>query len=170
MAINNQKFNKSCTFECGKVWEFLYDPQKVRDKGISIIEILVAIFIIVVALTSLLGLITFSFKTSTLTKEINQANSLAQETIEAVRNFRDGTIWNVDGLGVLLVDINYYPKKSGMPPKWQMILGTETIGGFTRKVVFNSVLRDVNDNIVESGGVVDADTKKATVLIGNNEN
>jgi len=137
-----------------------------NKKGVSIIEILVVILIINIALVSLLGLTAFSLKTSTSIKQTNQANFLAQEIIEAVRNFRDGTDWDTDGLGNLTNGIAYHPEKSGdNPPKWQLILGEETVNGFTRKVEFENVYRDGNDNIVDSGGTSDPDTKKVTVTI-----
>ncbi|MFC1629700.1 hypothetical protein ACFL11_00520 [Patescibacteria group bacterium] len=135
-------------------------------KGASVIELLVVIFIIVVALTSLFGVVAFSLGVSTSIKITTQANALAQETVEAVRNFRDGTAWDTDGLGTLALGTAYYPEKSvGVPPEWTLAAGEETIDIFTRKVVFSSVVRDANDDIVESGGVNDPDTKKATITI-----
>ena len=144
------------------------------NKGISIVEILVIIAIIGIALASLLGLATFSLRASTSIKETTRANSLAQEAIEAVRNFRDGIAWDnddpenkYDGLGVITTGIIYHPEKStDTPPKWQLIQGEETVGGFTRKVVFENVSRDTtNYNIVENGGENDPDTKKVTVTV-----
>jgi len=136
------------------------------QQGISIVEILVIIAIIGVALGSLLGLATFSLKASTSIKETSQANSLAQETMEAVRNFRDGTTWDSDGLGTLTAGVAYYPQKTAdTPPKWQLIQGEETVDGFTRKIFFEDVQRDSNDNIVETGGTNDPDTKKVKVTV-----
>jgi len=137
-----------------------------NKKGVSVIEILIVVTIIVIALTALLGVVTFSLRISTLMKETTRANNLAQETIEAVRNFRDGTIWNTGGLGTLTPGVAYYPKKStDIPPKWQLIQGEEQIDGFLRKVVFLNVQRDANDNIVESGGTNDPNTKKAAITV-----
>jgi type II secretory pathway pseudopilin PulG len=137
-----------------------------NNKGVSIIEILVVIFIINTTLVSLLSLAVFSLKTSTFIKETNQTAFLAQEVMEAVRNFRDGTVWDTDGLGNLTSGAAYHPEKSSdVPPKWQLILGEETVNGFTRKIEFEEVYRDGNDNIVDSGGTNDPDTKKATVTI-----
>jgi len=119
-----------------------------NKKGISIIEILVVIAIIITALSSLLGLASFSLGVSTLIKQTNQANNLSQEVMEAVRNFRDGTSWDIDGLGKLATSTDYYPQATGSPSKWQLVQGTENIDGFTRKVVFEDVMRDSNSNIV----------------------
>jgi len=136
------------------------------QRGISIIEILIVVAIISIALTSLLGVATFTLKISTLLKETNQANNLAQEAMEAVRNFRDGTDWNTNGLGTLISGIPYYPQKSiDTQAKWQLIQGEEIINNFTRKVIFSTIMRDTNDNIIEAGGTVDPNTKKVTATV-----
>jgi hypothetical protein len=134
-----------------------------NNKGVSIIEILVVIVIINVVLVALLGLAAFSLKNSTFIKETSQADFLVQEAFEGVRNFRDGTDWDTDGLRAL--SGTYHLEKSGdVPPKWQLISGPETINGFTREIEFENVFRDGNDNISESGSP-DPDTKKVTVAV-----
>jgi hypothetical protein len=139
---------------------------KSNKKGISIVEILIVIAIVIIALGGLFALITFSLRTSTTIEENAQANNLAQEAIEAVRNFRDGTNWDTNGLGTLSFGVSYYPQKSGdSPPKWQLVLGEETIDGFTRKIVFYEVYRDANDDIVEAGGTADPNTIKIITTI-----
>ena len=130
-------------------------------KGIAIIEILIIIVIIVIASTAILNFVAFSLRTSVLIKETTQAKNIAEEIIEQVRNFRDGTTWNTDGIGILTTGIIYHIQKTAdTPPQWQRVAGEETINGFTRKVIFGEVQRDGNDNIVESLGTVDFDTKK----------
>ena len=135
-----------------------------NKKGISIIEILVVIAIIITALSSLLGLASFSLGVSTLIKQTNQGNLLSQEVMEAVRNFRDGTSWDVDGLGKLATSTDYYPQATSSPSKWQLVQGIENIDGFTRKVVFEDVERNSNSNIVEAG-TYDPNTKKVIVTV-----
>jgi len=146
-----------------------------NEKGLSIVEILIITAIIGIALTSLLGIATFSLKIATLEREVTQANILAQETMEAVRNFRDETDWNnddsqnqYDGLGVIATGVAYHSEKSSdTPPKWMLIQGEETIDGFTRKVVFEDVSRDGNDDIeqVYNPNNDDPDSKKTTVTV-----
>jgi len=136
-----------------------------NKKGGSMIEILVVIAIIATTLTSLLGLISFSLKITTLTRQTSQANNIAKGIMEQVRNFRDGTNWNTDGLGTLITDTNYYVQKSGSPPKWQLFQGTKTINNFTQKVIFGDVMRNENDDIVISGGTNNPDTKKITATV-----
>lgn len=144
-----------------------------NQKGISIIEILVVIVIIGMALVGILSLTTLSLKASLSIKKNTQANALAQETLEAVRNYRDGTGWNFDdpenkydGLGVLTTGVAYHPEKSlDISPRWMLIQGEEDVYGFTRKVFFENTLRDATGNIVETGGINDPNTKKTIVTV-----
>jgi|SRR3989344_2164265 len=141
-----------------KTWE--------GKKGISVIEILVVVFIFLVAFVGILGLLTFSLNVSSLLKETSYANFLAQEGLETVRNFRDGTNWTTTGLGTFSVGIAYHPEKTNdNPPQWILVQGEETMGNFTRKILFSDVFRDTNDNIVGTGGTLDPDTKKTTVTV-----
>ncbi len=145
--------------------QFMLQNQTGNKKGISIIEILIVIAIIAIALTSFLGLASFSLSTSTLIKKTTQANYLAQELMEAVHNFRDGTDWQSDGLGILITGADYYFQKTGSPAEWQPILGEESIAGFTRKIILEEVTRDENDDIVSGGGTNDLDTRKVMVRV-----
>lgn len=127
-----------------------------NQKGVSIIEILVVIFIMSVALTSLLGLASFSLKTATLIQRNNQAVNLAQEAMEATRSIRDSNWTKITNGNHGLTNISGY---------WDFA-GTENIiNGFTRTILIEDVQRDINDDIVESGGILDLDTKKITATV-----
>ncbi len=118
-----------------------------------------------VTLVSFFSLIGFSLKVAGLVSQTTRANALAQETMEVVRDFRDQTNWQVNGLGILSVGISYRPEKTGtVPPRWDLILGQEAIDIFTRRVIFEKVYRDANDNIV-AVGAEDPETKKAKVTV-----
>lgn len=135
------------------------------NRGISIIEMLIVITILAITLTSLLGLVSFSLQASSLIKNTTQARDIAQETMEAVRNFRDGTGWNSNGLGTLTTGIVYHPEKTlDIPPKWTLVSGEKTLDIFTRKVVFEKVYRDATDNISASG-TEDPGTRKVTATV-----
>jgi len=139
-----------------------------KNKGFSIIEIMIVIAIIVIGLINLLGVAAFSLKISTIIKQTSQADSLAKETIEAVRTFRDGSDWDDDGLGILNTgSLNPYYPELDAGPSWRLVSGTETIGNFTRKVVFEKVSRDSNGNIENSYNVAnnDPDTRKITANV-----
>jgi len=89
--------------------------------------------------------------------------------VEAVRSFRDGTDWDIDGLGVLNIGNVYHPEKSGdIPPAWLLLGGEETVNGFVRKVVFERVSRDPGTNNIEvvyNPGNNDPDTRKVIVTV-----
>ena len=140
------------------------------NKGFYIIEILIVIAILIIALTTLLGVATFSLKISSTMKEAAIADALVKDTIEAVRNFRDGTSWNTDGLGTVTPGSNYYPRlDTGFnPPKMVLAGGAEIINGFTRKVVFERVSRNPTTQDIEGSynpANDDPDTRKATATI-----
>lgn len=137
-----------------------------KNKGILTIELLVAAAIITVVLSGLIGAGAFSLKASGVLKKMQETELLATEAAEAVRNFRDGTSWNTNGLGTLTLGVSYHPEKSGgNPPKWVLVSGEETINGYGRKIVFQNALRGANGNIAEENGTADPETKKIMVSV-----
>jgi type II secretory pathway pseudopilin PulG len=118
-------------------------PTRSSNKGVSVIEILIVIFILSSVLASLLGLINLSLGVSGLVSQNLRASALAQEAMESQRSIRDNAGWS------------------------QIIIGSasENIDIFTRTILTESVFRDVNDNIAASGGVIDPDTKKITATV-----
>ena len=149
---------------------------KNNKKGILVIEILVVVSIISIALVSILDLATFSLKTSALIKETTKAKNIAEETIEAVRNFRDNINWDnddlanqYDGLGKITTEVAYHLEKStDTPPKWMLIQGEWTVQGFLQKVVFENVSRDPITKNIEgtyNSANNDPETKKVTVAV-----
>ncbi|MEK7510562.1 MAG: type II secretion system protein [Patescibacteria group bacterium] len=163
---------------------YLHRFNKVQQKtvqashhtGLTIIELLVAIGIIGIAFVAVWGLLSSSLGISALQKQTFNATAIAQETMEALRNFRDGVAWNnddaadiLDGLGIRVAGNYYHPVKtgSGSPLQWGLIPGQETINGFTRGILFSNVFRDGNDNISISG-TADPDTKKAEIVVSWN--
>ena len=140
-----------------------------NKKGFSVVEILIVVVIITVGLVALLNAVTSSLKNSRLMKENDQAKELAQEVLEAVRSFRDGTTWNTNGLGTLTLNISYHPQKtSDNPPKWNLVSGEETIGIFTREVVFSKISRDPTSKNIESTynpSNNDSNTRKVTATV-----
>src|SRR3989344_5389367 len=124
-------------------------------QGAVVVDILVGVSILVVALTSLLGFVSFAASSFGIYTRTTQATFLAQEIAEALRNYRDGILWNIDGpgveydgLGVLAVGAPYHLEKSAdTPPRWKTVEGTESVGAFTRSLTLGDVQRDVSDNI-----------------------
>lgn len=136
-----------------------------RQAGGLTVEILVVAAIIALALVGLSSLVSFSLDALHVSGQNIQAGALAQEEMEALRSFRDGAVW-ANGLGSAAVGTDYYLQKTAdNPPQWQLVQGQETVSNFTRKIIFFEVQRDVIGNIVESYGVVDPETKKASVTV-----
>ncbi|MDP2641197.1 MAG: prepilin-type N-terminal cleavage/methylation domain-containing protein [Candidatus Yanofskybacteria bacterium] len=143
-----------------------------NNKGISIVELLIAIVVIGVGIAALLSFGTFSLRTTSLQKQTVQASFLVKDVVEALKNYRDNTLWDdddpgdqYDGLGVAPTAVPLHLElSSDTPLRWQLLLGPETSGIFTKDVVLELVERDISDNIVESGAL-DLQTKKATVTV-----
>ncbi len=129
------------------------------------VEISIAVFILGVAISALLGVMVLGLQTSALADETTRASYLSREGFEAVRNFRDTTTWSTNGLGIMTMGISYHAVASGTPTTWSLAAGKETIGIFQRDIVFSAVQRDASGNIVQSGGTTDPDTKKVIITI-----
>lgn len=136
-----------------------------NQKGSLLVEIVVVVGIIAGALVAILGLATTFLVTSQVVQQTSEATALAQEGLEIVRSYRDGTDWSVNGLATLTPGGPYHPVQSGgPPPAWTLVSGSETIGEFTREIAFEEVSRDGNDDIAISGSV-DPDIVKAIATV-----
>ncbi len=138
------------------------------NKGFIFLEILIATALISVAFVTLLSLGFLSLNISPSIKKATQADSLAKEEVEATRSFRDGTTWSTNGLGTVLTGSSspYFLVLNNN--QWALQQGTETVGIFTRKVVFDKVSRDPVTNNIEStynASHDDPDTRQITVTI-----
>lgn len=151
----------------GGKWKF-----NKKNNGFTIVEIIVVVAVIVTAFIAILGFFIFENRVSERGRIRLKAISLLEETTEAVRNFRDNTDWEINGIGVLTSGINYYPVMASK--SWSITIGEETIDRFDRVVIFTNVSRDANDNIeqVYNSSRNDSDTKKVSIVItwmdGNN--
>ena len=137
-----------------------------KQKGFTIVEIMVVVGVIIIAFTAVLGFFVFEAKVAERSRMRLQAISLIEETVEAVRNFRDNTIWAPDtGIGALDTGADYHPASSS--DGWDIDPGNEIINVFTRAIVFNQVSRDANYNIESTYNPSkdDDDTRKITVTI-----
>lgn len=134
-------------------------------KGISVVEIVVIIAILTIGMASLLGLAAFSLKTAGLVKRTIQATSLAQESLEQARNFRDSTAWSTNGLGILNTGLDYYFQEN--LGQWQATLGTEANDIFQRSIILENVSRNASDNIEEIYNPLNQDlkTKKVRAIV-----
>src|SRR3989304_3599190 len=133
------------------------------EKGVGIVEIIIAIFIISTAFFAILQLSAMTMKASGDRNNKERALQLAQEGIEATRAIRDaGWTTNIAGLSF---GSTYYPVNNSAA--WALAASNPGLidGKFTRTAVVSNVSRDINDNIVQSGGTNDPKTKKVTVTV-----
>lgn len=143
-----------------------------KNLGFLIIEALLAIMIIGFALGTLLEISALSVKISTSIRQSDQANFLLKETMESARNFRDGTTWSINGLGSLNTGSSnpyYFSLDTTVTPnQWNINSGTQTLGMFTRNVVFDKVSRDPATGNIETtynASHDDPNTKKVTLTV-----
>ncbi|MEK7080489.1 MAG: type II secretion system protein [Patescibacteria group bacterium] len=147
------------------------DKKYIKKAGFIFLEILIAITIISVVFTILLGIGFSAINMSSSIKKQTQADFLAKEELEALRSYRDGTTWATNGLGAVdSGDSNpyYMLLDNGATPKWTLHLGQETIAVFTRYVVFDWVSRDPSTGYIQSAynpSNRDAETVKVKVTV-----
>lgn len=125
--------------------------------GLGVVEILVAIFIVGVAFSSLAIASTISFKLIAHQENSLKASFLSQEAIEAIRCLKEEDWASIETLNP---GDSYYLIKSGEPLMWGLVNGIETIDNFSRTIIIENVYRDANDNIIESGGTLDEGSYK----------
>jgi type II secretory pathway pseudopilin PulG len=137
-----------------------------KNHGAGIIEVLVAIGIVGLVLAALAGLGNFALRMQSHIKKNLEAVNLAVEALEAAKLLKSE---NWDLVGALSWDSAYRFVLAGSPMKFSLADGQETVGIFSRQIVFSQVFRDADDNIVSSGGIPDPETVKAVASVSWNE-
>ncbi len=100
-------------------------------RGMSLIEVVLAAGLLALLLATLVGGFLYGAEASTVAGDQARATMLAEEALEAVRNIRDAG-WSglpADGTYGLATTSN----------QWNLALGSDTIGVFTRTVALASV-------------------------------
>ncbi len=142
------------------------------QNGFIFLDVLIAITIISIVFINILAIGAMSLNLSSSIRNTTQVDSLIKEEIEAVRSFRDGTNWSVNGLGTVnrgsSNPYHIFLDTSSNPNKWNLVPETETAGIFTRNIVFDNVSRDPSTNNIEDNYNQlrnDSDTIKITVTV-----
>ncbi|MCX6701945.1 MAG: prepilin-type N-terminal cleavage/methylation domain-containing protein [Candidatus Zambryskibacteria bacterium] len=131
-------------------------------KGFTLIEVVVGSAVCLVVLVGLLSAFTVTLKLSLANTSKVQASFLEEEGLEAVRILRDNG-WNTN-IASQSSGVPFYLTFSG--GTWQVTTTNIYIDGiFERKITLTNVYRGANQDIVSSGGVLDAKTRKATVSV-----
>lgn len=133
-----------------------------KNKGFSIIEVVVASAIVLLIGTGFTGALSQTIALSENALHIGQATSLLEEGAEAVKSIRDDSWTTISGL---TVGTTYYLSFNDTTKKWALSTTANTIDSmYTRTVVVSAVNRDSNDDIA-STGTLDASTKKVTINV-----
>jgi len=138
-----------------------------NTKGFLLVEIVIAVALISIAFIALLGIGLLTLNVSNSVNKQTQADFLIKEEFEALRNFRDGTSWSTNGLGVVNTGIGNPYHLAIVSNKWAIVAEQEVSGSFTKKIIFDKVSRDVNNNIEEiyNASGDDPDTIKVTATV-----
>lgn len=136
-----------------------------KNKGFSLIEVLIASAIISLCLFALVSAASEGYRLSKNTLRQNQANMLLEEGAEAVKSIRDIAWTNISSL---TMGATYYLTFDTNSNTWT--LGNSPISPidaiFTRTIVFSNVERSASDDIVSSAGSWDdPGTKKVTITV-----
>lgn len=126
------------------------------NKGSSIIEIIVAIGIFALVFPTLSILVIGSFSSTLRDSERFQADMYLQQGFEALRSIRDYSYANIT------VGTHGLTKENGY---WELSGNFDTNGQFTREILVEEVERDSDCAIVDSGGIIDNNSKKITATI-----
>jgi type II secretory pathway pseudopilin PulG len=133
---------------------------KRKQSGFFLIEVVIAVALAGGVLITVLSLVQDTVEVSQRSLEKTQAAYLLDEGIEGVKSIRDDAWTTITGLSS---GTPYYLLWNGT--KWTLTTTAQTVGGFTRTIVFEDVYRDGNDDIVSSGGTLDIGTRKGTVTL-----
>ncbi|MBU1557539.1 prepilin-type N-terminal cleavage/methylation domain-containing protein [Patescibacteria group bacterium] len=131
-----------------------------KNKGISLIEVLIGLSILLVSLVSVISTYNFFLKVANNNTEVIKAEFLLEEGIESIRFVRDKS-WS--DFSNIPVDTSHYLAFQGN--SWSSTTTDPYIDGFfERSYILNNVYRDANDDIAEIG-VLDEGIKKVTVFV-----
>lgn len=135
------------------------------QKGIGIVEAIVAVAIVLIIFLGFTELSGFNLKAQQQNQAKIEAINLAAEIIEAVYSVKNAD-WD-NNIAALTVGANYYPEISGN--QWVLSAGQGSISGrYTRWVVFETAYRDGDDNI-SLAGPEDDQTRKLTAYVQWND-
>src|SRR3989344_2551092 len=130
------------------------------QKGVGLVEVLVAAAIIVLIVLSLFSAFTLFLRIGLDVPSMVGATLLAEEGVEAVKYMRDGG-WN-QNIAPLILGTPYYLATTSI--SWTVTATPRLdLGKFTRTVRFYAVNRDSSGTIVSSGGTLDSGTRKVVV-------
>lgn len=133
------------------------------QNGQTIIELLLAMAFALIFLPALFTMLFLSREGKAQQIERTKAVALVTEAQEALRSIRE-IGW--DQFAAYGNGVAYHPAVSAS--HWTLQNGAEPIALFTRSIVFSTVFRDATGAIVETGGMADLSTRRATITVSWN--
>lgn len=133
---------------------------KNKNKGFSLIELIVAVGIFAVLASGVTYVVSNSYENFYGTGDQQKITEFAQEGLEIARKIKDNS-WTYF---VANVDANKGVAKNANGV-WEFSGSSNVSGSLTRVIYISSVGRDSQSNIVTSGGTDDPLTKKVTVTV-----
>ena len=132
-------------------------------KGFGMVEIIVAVALMTMFFLAIYEIILFSNKIIASNLRKIEATHFAQEALEAVRLIRDDG-WSAN-ISPLANEADYYLSLVGA--EWILTTTTQLAlnGVFDRTIIFRQVERDVNGDIVATGGTVDTKTRQVSANV-----
>lgn len=131
-------------------------------KGIGLIEVLVAVFIFTIILSSLILVSNMYLSGAGDNLKITQAAYLAEEGVEAVKTIRDNSWTNISNI---TTDQSYYLYFNVASSTWQATTTKIYTDSFLRSFVLDNVLRNSSTKDISDSGTVDPKTKELTVFV-----
>lgn len=133
-----------------------------RDKGLTLVEVLVAASIILTFLLALFTVHNYYLKIAFSNKNFIKGGELAEEGLEITRFLRDSS-WETN-IASRTLNTDYYLNFEG--GLWQATVTPSVIDGIYYRVIrFSAVSRDISSNIVTSGGTIDPNTLLAVSIV-----
>lgn len=120
-------------------------------KGVSIIEILVAMTVFIVIAIPAYRSIDVGYRNVSFDNKYLQAIFHAQEGIEAARQVRAAS-WNNLSSGTYGIQLG--------AQGWQFISTAQTTSGLLRTIIISDVYRDASGNLSDTPGILEPDAKK----------
>jgi len=134
---------------------------KKYQKGIGLIEVIVAVFVLTTVLSTLITVNNLYIKTSRANIKMTQGAYLASEAVEAIKTIRDNG-WDI--INAIPMNTTYYLYFNSVSSSWFATTTVESIPDFSRSFSLNNVYRDQYGDI-SSSGTLDPNTKKLEVHI-----
>jgi len=133
-----------------------------KNKGFGLLEIAIGVSIISLSIFSLTAVSNLALKLTEESARNTQASFLLEEGVEALKILRDSS-WSANIAPLASGTVYYFAFTNH---NWQATSTNIYIDGiFERNFALQGVNRDINDDIVSSGGILDPDTKKITISV-----